>query len=140
MASIETTVCLVSSSRQTREYFHALAQTLRTALGSIDKHRQSLVSHHLQHAPVTDTSSSTNNHTDNRTRMRVALAKASITTSFYDSHECDDGAGGAGATPGGIGAAADMAFHELAALQLVSAIGWCCCFLPSYTENKFATV
>ncbi|CAN0183838.1 unnamed protein product, partial [Pylaiella littoralis] len=96
------------------------ASTLRTALGSIDKHRQSLVSHHLQHAPVTDStaSSSTNNHTDNRTRMRVALAKASITTSFYDSHECDDGAGRAGATPGGIGAAADMAFHELAALQL----------------------
>lgn len=106
-----------------------LAQTLRGALGSIDKHRQKLVSHHLQHAPVAGNANdsagrSTGNSTGDRVqkRMRVALAKASITMSFHKDPECGDGAGGPDETLGEGKAAADMGFHELAALQLVSAI------------------
>lgn len=109
-----------------------LRQTLRGALGSIDKHRQSVVSHHLQHAPAAGNANK-GGPTGNRAQKRVyaALAKASITMSFHNDYDYGDGADGTSPAMAKVGATTGMGFHELAAQQLVSVIwfstgrAWC---------------
>lgn len=105
-------------------------QTLRSALAAIDKHRQHLVSHQ-QHTTSNSTSGSSNANSD--CHGSVARGRTSVTASFYDRSLFgrDGGTGlGEGSHDGdenpqaglgeGEGVEADMTFHELAALQLVS--------------------
>eukprot|EP00903_Cladosiphon_okamuranus_P012352 g11581.t1 len=100
-------------------------QTLRGALASIDKYRQSLISQHLHHAAGIDDAN--NNCSGDRecrqsqARVCLALGRASVTASFHihqDSPISSSCGGNAGVDLGQGEVVADMGFHELAALQL----------------------
>eukprot|EP00752_Nemacystus_decipiens_P012187 g10805.t1 len=99
-------------------------QTLRGALAGIDRHRQSLISHHLHHATAIDEVNSctgTPERSQRQNRIRLALGRASITAAFHP-HQGSSTTGSCGGDAdddlGQGEVVADMGFHELAALQL----------------------